>query len=133
MKKIISIILLLTCILCITSCGGDKITPKKAASFEQICAVLRENAEIYRICDEGELKSHVDFFSSENHDYSEEMLAMCYAKMPDGKYIKCIEMVDSTDAEFFVKSYGKSFTYAFNKGNVAIFGNAPFIEEFKAD
>ena len=132
MKKILSIILLIACILCATACGENNSPEAKAKSFEDICAIFESNAETYRLCEEGELKSHVDFFSSDYHDYSEEMLAMSYAKMSDG-YIKCIKMLDSTDAEFFISSYGNNFTYAINKGNVVIFGTSAFIEEFKAN
>ena len=131
MKKIISILLLVTCIFCVTSCGDKALTPDKADNFEEICAVLSQDAVTYRLSDEDELKQHIDFFSGENHNYSEDMVAMCYAKMSDG-YIKCIKMVDRTDAEYFLSSYGRSFAYTVQIGNVAIFGSSSYIEQFKA-
>ena len=131
MKKIISILLLIACIICATSCGDEGLTPDKADNFEEICAVLSQDAVTYRLSDEDELNQHIDFFSGENHDYSEDMLAMCYAKMSDG-YIKCIKMVDRTDAEYFLSSYGRSFAYTVQIGNVAIFGTSSYIEQFVA-
>ncbi len=131
MKKIISILLLIACVLCVASCGDKTSDFAKADNFEEICAVLSANALTYRLSDEDELNQHIDFFSGENHDYSEDMLAMCYAKMSDG-YIKCIKMVDRTDAEFFLSSFGRSFAYTVQIGNVAIFGTSSYIEQFVA-
>ena len=56
MKKILSIMLVIACILCATSCGNVK--PSEATTFDEISDILEERAETFRICDEEEIQSH---------------------------------------------------------------------------
>ena len=132
MKKILSILLLITCIFCCASCGDKALTPAEATTFEEVSAILEENAETYRLSDDAEITQHEQFFSSDYNDYTEAFYAMCYAKMPDGKYIKCIQMLSITDAEYFARSYGGNFDYVVRKEGLVLFGTSPFITEFEA-
>ena len=130
MKKILSIMLVIACILCATSCGNVK--PSEATTFDEISDILEERAETFRICDEEEIQSHEDFFSSEYSDYIDVIDKMCYAQI-DGKYVKCMEMYYPYSAEAFENSFGNNFDYVVRKDNIVLFGTSPVIAEFKAD
>ena len=133
MKKIISILLLIACILCVSSCGGDTtVSPADATTFEEVSAILEANAETYRLSDDAEITQHEQFYSSDYNDYTNVFYSMCYAKMADGKYIKCVQMITTTDAEYFVRSYGANFDYVVRKGGLVLFGTSSFIAEFEA-
>ena len=134
MKKILSIILAFACIFCIVSCGeGDnKISPSSASTFEEVCEILESNAETFTICDEAEIDKFEKFFSGGYNDYSDSMYAMCYAKMSDGKYVRCIDMLYDIDAEIFNRTYASNYDYIVYRGTIVIFGTSSFIEEFKA-
>ncbi len=130
MKKILSILLVITCILCVTSCN-DSLDPSEAKTFDEIAAVLEREAETYRLCDEAEITKNEDFFTGNYNNYTDAIYAMCFAKMPDGTYIRVFDMNYAVDAELFEKSYGANYDYIYRNDTIVIFGTSPFIEEFK--
>ena len=134
MKKIFSIILALACILCVVSCGEESPSAEvTASSYAEVCAVLRENAAEYRISDQEEIDKYESFFTGEANDYTDAISEMCYAKMPDGKYIRCIDMYYAIDADYFARSYGSNYDYIVCNDTFVIFGTSSFISEFSAE
>ena len=86
MKRILSILLIVACVFCVTACG--KIKPSEASTFDEIATILEDEAETYRLCDEEEIKKYEDFFTSDYNNYTKAIKSMCYAKMPDGTNIR---------------------------------------------
>lgn len=129
MKRILSILLIVACVFCVTACG--KIKPSEATTFDEIATILEDEAETYRLCDEEEIKKYEDFFTSDYNNYTKAIKSMCYAKMPDGTNIRVYEMRYEIDAEILERSFAHNYDHSYRNGTIIMLGNSPFIEEFK--
>lgn len=129
MKRILSILLIVACVFCVTACG--KLEPSEASTFDEIATILEDEAETYRLCDQEEIKKHEDFFFSDYNSYTVVIISMCYAKMPDGTNIRVYEMYRAIDAEILERSFAHNYDHSYRNGAIIMLGNSPFIEEFK--
>ncbi len=133
MKKILSIMLMIACILCVVSCGEENPpeTSDGGALYNEVCTELKKSAVSYRECDEEEITQTEEFYTNPYYDYTDVIYSMFYAKMEDGKYVRCIATAYESDAKLFYDNYGNNYDYIVYKSNVVIFGTSPIIEEFK--
>ena len=120
MKKIISVLIVLSVLLFTVSCG-------EVETYADVAKLIEKEAKSFNSFNEEKIDEWESLYGGATEQFKDSILNMCYATMEDGTRVRCIEFQMDVYASIYSNKLVDSKVLIFND-TIVLHGNADIID-----